>query len=44
MRSYNKNPTCSSAGDLFDTVKPRTRAYTTVLEALDQLHTAGIPS
>jgi exonuclease SbcD len=31
------------AGDLFDTVKPKTRAYTTVLEALDRLHTAGIP-
>jgi exonuclease SbcD len=31
------------AGDLFDTVKPKTRAYTTVLEALDQLHAAGIP-
>ena len=24
------------AGDLFDIVKPRTRAYTTVLEALDR--------
>ena len=31
------------AGDLFDTVKPKTRAYTTVLEALEQLHAAGIP-
>jgi len=31
------------AGDLFDTVKPKTKAYTTVLEALDQLHEAGIP-
>jgi DNA repair exonuclease SbcCD nuclease subunit len=31
------------AGDLFDTVKPKTKAYTTVLEALDRLHTAGIP-
>jgi DNA repair exonuclease SbcCD nuclease subunit len=31
------------AGDLFDTVKPKTRAYTTVLEALDRLHTAAIP-
>ncbi|OPY47538.1 MAG: DNA double-strand break repair protein Mre11 [Methanoregulaceae archaeon PtaU1.Bin222] len=31
------------AGDLFDTVKPKTRAYTTVLEALERLHTAGIP-
>ena len=31
------------AGDLFDVVKPRTRAYTTVLEALDRLHAAGIP-
>jgi hypothetical protein len=31
------------AGDFFDTVKPRTRAYTTVLEALDRLHAAGIP-
>jgi hypothetical protein len=32
------------AGDLFDTVRPRTRAYTTVLEALDRLNAAGIPS
>ena len=31
------------AGDLFDTVKPKTRAYTTVLEALDRLQDAGIP-
>ena len=31
------------AGDLFDTVKPKTRAYTTVLEALELLHAAGIP-
>jgi len=31
------------AGDLFDVVKPKTRAYTTVLEALDRLHSAGIP-
>jgi hypothetical protein len=31
------------AGDLFDTVKPKTRAYTTVLEALDRLYAAGIP-
>jgi DNA repair exonuclease SbcCD nuclease subunit len=31
------------AGDLFDTVKPKTRAYTTVLEALDRLQSAGIP-
>jgi DNA repair exonuclease SbcCD nuclease subunit len=31
------------AGDLFDQVKPKTRAYTTVLEALDRLHAAGIP-
>jgi len=31
------------AGDLFDTVKPKTRAYTTVLEALDRLREAGIP-
>lgn len=31
------------AGDLFDTVKPKTKAYTTVLEALDRLSTAGIP-
>lgn len=26
------------AGDLFDTVKPKTKAYTTVLEALERLH------
>ncbi|HON81461.1 MAG TPA: metallophosphoesterase [Methanoregulaceae archaeon] len=31
------------AGDLFDQVKPKTRAYTTVLEALERLHAAGIP-
>jgi DNA repair exonuclease SbcCD nuclease subunit len=31
------------AGDLFDTVKPKTRAYTTVLEALDRIQAAGIP-
>jgi len=31
------------AGDLFDTVKPKTRAYTTVLEALDRLQAAAIP-
>jgi predicted phosphodiesterase len=30
-------------GDLFDVVKPKTRAYTTALEALDWLHGAGIP-
>lgn len=31
------------AGDIFDTVKPKTKAYTTVLEALERLHAAGIP-
>ena len=31
------------AGDLFDTVKPKTRAYTTVLEALERLHAKEIP-
>jgi len=31
------------AGDLFDTVKPKTKAYTTVLEALERFHAAGIP-
>ena len=31
------------AGDLFDQVKPKTRAYTTVLEAFDRLNAAGIP-
>ncbi|MFA4850149.1 MAG: DNA repair exonuclease [Methanoregula sp.] len=31
------------AGDLFDTVKPKTKAYTTVLEALERLSIAGIP-
>ena len=30
------------AGDLFDTVKPKTRAYTTVLDALSRLEDAGI--
>jgi exonuclease SbcD len=31
------------AGDLFDTVKPKTKAYTTVLEAFNKLSEAGIP-
>jgi|SRR5208337_3669547 len=31
------------AGDLFDTVKPKTKAYTTVLEALERLHANEIP-
>ncbi len=31
------------AGDLFEQVKPKTKAYTTVLEALDRLYAAGIP-
>jgi exonuclease SbcD len=31
------------AGDLFDQVRPKTMAYTTVLEALDRLSDAGIP-
>jgi DNA repair protein SbcD/Mre11 len=31
------------AGDIFDTVKPKTKAYTTVLEALNRLGDAGIP-
>jgi exonuclease SbcD len=31
------------AGDLFDRVRPKTRAYTTVLEALELLKDAGIP-
>jgi DNA repair exonuclease SbcCD nuclease subunit len=31
------------AGDIFDTVKPKTKAYTTVLEALERLHAADIP-
>ena len=31
------------AGDLFDTVKPKPRAYTTVLDALTRLADAGIP-
>jgi len=31
------------AGDLFDQVRPRTRAYTTVLAALDRLHEEEIP-
>jgi DNA repair protein SbcD/Mre11 len=30
------------AGDLFDTVKPKTKAYAVVLEALEWLHEAGI--
>ena len=31
------------AGDLFDHVKPKTKSYTTVLEALERLHASGIP-
>jgi exonuclease SbcD len=31
------------AGDLFDQVKPKNRAYKTVMEALERLHAAGIP-
>ena len=31
------------AGDLFHTVKPKTRAYTTVLAALDLLQDDGVP-
>src|SRR5208337_1126213 len=38
-----KPDTLVHAGDLFDTVKPKTKAYTTVLEALERLHEAGIP-
>ena len=44
MRSSHQKPdVLVHAGDLFDTVKPKTRAYTTVLEALERLHAAGIP-
>lgn len=40
----NLKPDCLvHAGDLFDVVKPKTKAYTTVLEALERLHSAGIP-
>ena len=38
-----KPDTLVHAGDLFDTVKPKTKSYTTVLEALDRLSEAGIP-
>ena len=31
------------AGDLFDTVKPKTKAYTIMLEALERLFEKGIP-
>jgi DNA repair exonuclease SbcCD nuclease subunit len=31
------------AGDLFDHVKPKTRSYTTVLEAFERLQASGIP-
>jgi exonuclease SbcD len=31
------------AGDLFDQVRPKTRSYVTVLEALERLNNAGIP-
>jgi DNA repair exonuclease SbcCD nuclease subunit len=40
---HQKPDTLVHAGDLFDTVKPKTKAYTTVLEALERLHDAGIP-
>jgi DNA repair exonuclease SbcCD nuclease subunit len=40
---HHKPDVLVHAGDLFDTVKPKTRAYTTVLEALERLHAAGIP-
>lgn len=40
----NAKPDCVvHAGDIFDTVKPKTKAYTTVLEALERLSQAGIP-
>jgi DNA repair exonuclease SbcCD nuclease subunit len=40
----NQKPdTLVHAGDLFDTVKPKTKAYTTVLEALERLHEKEIP-
>ncbi|MFA4876879.1 MAG: DNA repair exonuclease [Methanoregula sp.] len=40
----NQKPDCVvHAGDLFDTVKPKTKAYTTVLEALERLSIEGIP-
>ena len=32
------------AGDLFDQVKPKTRVYTTVFEALDRLHAGRHPA
>jgi DNA repair exonuclease SbcCD nuclease subunit len=42
--SINQKPdVLVHAGDLFDTVKPKTKAYTTVLEALERLNEAGIP-
>lgn len=31
------------AGDLFDTVKPKNKAFSTAMEALERLHEAGIP-
>ena len=31
------------AGDIFDTVKPKTKAYTTVLEALERLNDSRHP-
>ncbi len=31
------------AGDLFDTVKPKNRAFTTAMEGFKRLHEAGIP-
>jgi len=40
----NQKPDCLvHAGDLFDVVKPKTKAYTTVLEALNRLSEACIP-
>ncbi|MBP7120125.1 MAG: DNA repair exonuclease [Methanolinea sp.] len=31
------------AGDLFDTVKPKNKAFSTAMEALERLHEAGVP-
>ncbi len=41
---HHKPDVLVHAGDLFDTVKPKTRAYTTVPGALERLHAAGIPT
>jgi DNA repair exonuclease SbcCD nuclease subunit len=43
-KNHGKKPdVLVHAGDFFDVVNPRTRAYMTVLEALDLLHATRPP-